>query len=1086
MSDSTPELKEKIEEGENPEEASVEDSGSEEPEPSLEADLRSVRMMLRQTGRAHRREIYAEGSLWYLAAFGAVVLSALLAAFLVAGAVPLWTRGILWVGSGAVTLGALGTLVRFWQTGAGPESVARRLQQVETSFRNDIVAALEFGEQLTAEPEATDAELGFSRTLARAHLRRTVETMRERTAKHGHLGHLLPGRNLEPPLLALVGCMTLMLGGTLLAPELTARTIRSSFSIEAPSQQEEALVRPVVGDLQLEYQPPRYTGMGRSTEPHSTGHIETVVGTEVTISAYPLIEVDSVEMVLETGDGQRVVPLKPNGRGRLFKTLVLTDSGSYHFRATLPDGTKVTDGMDRQIDLTPDAAPEVTITSHDGEVEVSPEDVLEVEFAVEDDYGIDSVTRIHHFAGSSGDKKSKPLQLASLNETPEQVGGSVTVDLRSMSLKPKDVVVLYLRSADNNSLTGPGVGKSQPLMLRVSSPEDKHMKNVEAQRKISQKLLGVLADYLETPVGERKRQEDGTYQQVVDNEAGPAELGTTIQQLARVHGREAEVLDRMKKLVDRMKDDPLMVKRDRTLFAGLHEHLRELHRRGERVFGRLRQGGKLPATIRPAKASRAADFAADMEDSLEKGVLQILELVASQKMDAVKATREDIRKAKDRLKELLEKYKKSKDPELKKAIKREINRLRQRMAEMMSRMQMQIRKLPDEHINSEALKRQQLESDTRKMTDHLKSMEQMLEKGDIDGAMKALEQMEQNLSSLGEEMDQQFARAQPKGLSKLDKEVSELMNGVNDLQSAEKKLEEETRKIQKERDRKRQKQIDEMLDKFTDRMKKQVDRQLKSMDEMGGDKLPSHEQSELQKNRQKLEELDKMLEQKDIKGALEKARESNDKLRTMRFNLELSQRHARSDSRQARRVDKALEEAEQMIPRGQRIEGELERMMQKAQKKLNRPGSRQMKELAERQKRIAERAEKLNEQIEKSSKDFPMLKKQLKPSLDQAKEEMGKAEKRLGKGESQGALDSERSALEQLGKLKQAMRQTMQKQRSKGKGGRGQRKKKVKIPGQQDGESRQELRGEVMDAMKEEKLQKYEKEIQRYYKSLVE
>jgi hypothetical protein len=911
--------------------------------------------------------------------------------------------------------------------------------------------------------------------------------MRERTAKHGHLGHLLPGRNLEPPLLALVGCMTLMLGSTLLAPELTARTIQSSFSFETPTQKEEALVRPILGDLQLEYQPPRYTGMGRTTEPHSTGHIETVVGTEVTISAYPLIEVDSVEMVLETGDGERTIPLKPNGAGRLFKTLVLTDSGSYHFRATLPDGTKVTDGMDRQIDLTPDAAPEVTITSHDGEVEVSPEDVLEVDFSVEDDYGLDSVTRIHHFAGSSDNKKSKPVQLASLNETPEQVSGTVTVDLRSMSLKPKDVVVFYLRSADNNSLTGPGVGKSQPLMLRVSSPEDKHMKNVEAQRKISQRLLGVLADYLETPVGERERQEDGSYEQVVANGAEPAELGTTVQQLARVHGREEKVLDQMKKLVGRMEDDPLMVKRDRTLFSGLHDHLRELHERGEKVFGRLRQGGKLPAEIRPARATGVADFAGDMEDSLEKGVLQILELVASQKMDAVKATREDIRKAKDRLKELLKKYKKSKDPELKKAIKREIDRLRQRMSEMMSRMQMQIRKLPDEHINSEALKRQQLESDTRKMGDSLKSMEEMLEKGDIDGAMKALEQMEQNLDSLGQEMDQQFARAQPKGLSKLDKKVSELMNGVNDLQSAEKKLEEETREMQKKQDAQRQKEIDEMLDKFTDRMKKQVDRQMKSMDRMNGDQLPSHEQSELQENRQKLEELDKMLDQKDIKGALEKAKESNDKLRTMRFNLELSQRHARSDSRKGRQADKALEEAEKMIPRGKRIEGELERMMEKAQKQLNRPGSqKKMKELAERQKRIAERAQKLDEQIEKSSKEFPMLKKQLKPSLEQAKKEMGKAEKRLGKGESQGALDSERSALEQLGKLKQAMRQTMQKQRSKGKGGRGQRKKKVKIPGQQDGESREELRGEVMDAMKEEKLQKYEKEIQRYYKSLVE
>lgn len=1069
----------------------AEDQGPAEeadPQDTVSENLRSLEKMLRQTRSSRRLKVLAEGVFWYGAGLSAVLMSALLIAVLFPAAAPGMTRWLLMIGAGAATLVGAVALGGFLRESDELGHVARGLQRADASFRNDIVAALEFGRTMLANPEASDAELGFSRFLGRAHLKRTVEGVRQR-AEGGHLAHLLPDRTLEPPLFAMVGGMALVTLSVVMAPELTLRVLRSPIETAAGAQEDQKVVQPIVGNLQLHYSAPRYTGRGERTEPFSSGHIEAIVGSEVTLSAQPLLDQwETLEMVVETGEGGRTVALEDPGNGRVRADLVVTRSGHYQFRAVRKDGTVITDGMKREIEVVADDAPNVTITSHEGEVEVSPEDVLEIEYSVSDDFGVAAVERVYHFAGDQSSKKSRELKPARLqNGAAETVDGTLKFDLRPLALRPKDTVIFYLKATDNNSLTGPGVAKSTPLVLTVSSPEDKHLELIQKQQEISEKLLSLLADYLENPMGQREVLSDGSYTQNVAADASPTVLAERFHRLKRIHNREEKLLGAMKELVAKMEEDPLMVERDLSLFEGLHKHLTKLHERGSRLYSRVGGQGR-PEELGLASAGRVADYVGEVEDTLEKSMLQLMELIASQKMDAIKATREDITKLKERLKELLKKYKESKDPELKKAIKREMQRLRQRMAELMSRMQMQIRKLPKEHLNEKALKQQQLESETRQMSDSLKSMEQQLEEGDIDGAIKALEQMESKLNSMGSKMDQQFANAQPQGLSKLDKEMSEMMNKVNDLQAAEKELEKQTRELQREQAEARRKQIEQMLEEFTQKMEQRVDRQMKSLERLERRDLPNHELSGLEANRKHLENLKEALKHKDMKQALEAARDSVENLETLRFNLGLSKRHARSGSKRSQAVDRSYEDVRQMVPRGQKIREEIEQLMERARQRRNSGQSQQMQKLAERQRKVRRQAEKLGQKIQKSGEEYPMLKQQLGPSLKGAQKDMKNAEQRLKKGQGQGALDSERSALEQLGKLKNQMKRTMQKQRQKqkGEGGQGQRKDKVEIPGESDGAKRQQLRDEVMDAMKEGKIENYEKEIEDYYKSLVE
>jgi protein subunit release factor A len=1044
-------------------------------------DVRFLRRVLRRTRRTRNLQAFAEGALWYVAALGAVVVTALLANALTGGqllAIPAW---ILVAGGGAATIGAGVAGTQLWRRRSDLSRTARSLQHAEPDFRNDLAAALEFGDTLIDQPDASDRQLGFSRQLAAAHIRRTVESVREATGHQRHLGALLPQRSLTPPIAAVLASLTLCTLASITAPTFTAQTLRSPALAGTATSDSGETQRPLVSNIRIQYDPPPYTDQNNRTDRFTTGHIEAVEGTEVTISADPLQKTQSLALVIQTSGDERALEMSTAGQGRRQVSFVLNQSGSYTFRAESRDGETIVDPTERRIDVTPDNPPNISITSHSGTVEVSPDDTLDIKFSIDDDFGIDAVKQSYSFVGAD-QTTTKPVSVPEIKETPTDVTGSVNLDLRQLSLKPKDSVKFYIKATDNNERTGPGTGESSPLVLEVSSPEDKHLDNIQAQKKLVDKFVDLLAGYLESPVGQRKLQSDNSYDQIVTDDVPPTTLADRAGQINDLRSSQQDLLRRMERLVDTIKDDPLMAERTITLLEGLQSHLSELDQRGDRIFDDISRGDALPDSLPVSRAQRIADYAADMESSLETGTVQMMELIASQKMEAVQSTAKDIDELKNRLKNLLEKYKKTRDPELKKAIEREISRLRQRMAELTQRMQMQLRELPKQHLNKDALKQQQLESDTQKMAGQLKTLEQRLKDGDIDGALKALEQMDSNLASLNKSMDNQFSQAQPQGLSKLDKKVSELMDEVNQLQSAEKDLEKKTKKLRDQQAEQRAEQLKKMMQGETSQLHQKLDRQQQALENLLDKNLPPRSKRTADKARKDVDQLKQALDQQDLQQARDKASSALKHLRTMDFNLRLTERHSRSQSD----AKQAMQSLDEMIPRGESIKRQLDSLMERARRKMPKPDQQQLQKLAEQQKSIQKRAQKLQQKISESGKEFPMLKQQLQPSMDNAGKQMGDASKRLQDGQPQGALDSERKALQQLGQLKQQMKRSLKRQ-SQREGNRGsKRRENIDIPGKSQGQSPDALRDEVMKNMKQEKLDSYEQEIEDYYKSLVE
>lgn len=1052
---------------------------------SVDADLRSLKSVLERTGRDLRRPVLVEGALWYGALMMAVVLSALF----VAGFVPDYGyavgRWILVIGGGLATAAAASALVYGVWHSPSPVDVAMRVQRHCSDFRSDLVAALEFGDELVERGGADLEKEGVSPAMARAHVGRTLRKVHDAAQEHS-LAHVVPGRDLIPAVVTFSAGVVLLLIPLFLNPGWTLGVL-SGERIGAPVVGERVVEDAIVGSVEGIFVYPAYTGRDRQLRRLGTGRIESLEGTEVHLHATMMPgHWSSVELVVETesDDEPRVIEMSFDRQFRATATLTLEEDGYYWFRAQTIEGRPVEDPARRPIRVTEDPPPTVEITSHQGRVEVEPDEVVEFDVEVSDQFGIDAVERIHHFQAAPDNDERKRIQTAELSGQPRTAEFSSTFDLTPLDLQPKDAVVVYFEARDVNSATGPGRGESSSVVLYVESPEDRHLENIGRQQEMMEALFSHLGDVLEAPVGERELENDGSYRQRIDTSTGDETRHADYRRTHGLHERRSELLVGMAELAEVLEDDPVMAPRTLTMFNGVRQRLEGLQDDGDAVFDRLEDRADR-RDLTAAHHQEIADYQAEAEAELERGVLELEDLLVSQKMELVERTADDIEQMRDRLRDLLEQYRDTDDPELREAIEREIQRMRQRMRELMSRMQMMMREMPREHVNLEAMEDMEMQSQAQQLGEQLDRIDDLLADDDIDGALEALDEMELGLEDFTGEMEDSFQQMQPQGVSEFDEAIGEMMDEVGILEEWEREVEQQTRELREELREQRQEQLEQMMEPIVDELLREVQQQKRDRERIDRRELLDRDREQLDLVGDSLESLREMLEQRDMEQSLDRARRSNDALRSLRSSLRLSQRYSDLGDQ----LEQSVTESGEMLERGRHIEERLEEFMEQAAEDLDSGEEQQFDELAEEQQEIGERAGELRETIEEYAQEYPQLEEQLQPTVEEAEQAMQQAEEGLRERSIQQALDEERRAIEQLHQLGesmgQALRQQRQQEREEGQG-RGAHRDEVEIPGEEGDDARRSIREEMMEGMREGRLEEYESELERYFRSLVE
>lgn len=858
---------------------------------------------------------------------------------------------------------------------------------------------------------------------------------------------LRPARRAWGVAAAVVGVFGLT---ALLAPGLIGRGWAALTAVRTQALGQAEETGPLVGDLTLTLRYPAHVGRPDQLIPNSAGDFEAPKGTRVVVVATTLEPANGAAIRL--GDTKiSEVPLVVSDLREVRGELVVGEATDWRFALQTLDGRAQVEGQARRIRIEPDKVPEVTLKLPAEDLELEDLRAVPVVYQARDDFGLSKI--------NIGVALAEDLENA---EKIEQIGvkgprhdGQDEVDLSIVQAQPGDRLALFVEAFDNNGVDGPQRGISVVRYITVHSPQAKHEALTEDLQRTIDLLLVALADRLEM------EWRDG------------APLPPRVASLQQGTGKAVEALA---KVVEGMATDPLTPEEVRMALTGRLGAL-EKSVETERTLVEADVPG-LEAAVEAA-VSRVQKASDAIVDELEQAIVLVEAMVARLALEDMRALAEDLKDAKDRLKELIKEYKKHPDDAaLKARITREIQRLRHRIDEMRERMAKLRQKLPEEFLNLDGMKKDDVAKGLDQTKDQLAELEKMLEEGKLDEALAALEEMEKGLDELAKSLDQDLDDLHKESNPEMQKALSELMDQTRDLMKRQEEISKETEEMAKAQQEALRKLLEEELKEKMDALRLKGAELEQAVGQINPERMSGISAEEMQHLEQRVADLQSALQRNQVLESLEMGERSLDHLdRIQRFEAGMPQ-----DQNQ-QKIDQAVQLDRQIVQ-------ELNEMLQqaRAQQQQQKAGDGQKsQQLGQQQQQLSEAAQRLMQRLQQQGQVMPGMGDKPMQGAQQAQQSMEEAARRLGQEQPGQARPGQQQAMEGLKGIMEGLKQANKPQRADRQNGRRQMSnEKVTIPGADQYEAPEVWRKDLLDAMKEDAPEQYRDQVKRYYEALIE
>lgn len=230
----------------------------------------------------------------------------------------------------------------------------------------------------------------------------------------------------------------------------------------------------------------------------------------------------------------------------------------YSLEVTDANGTYPVEENAQQIVATPDKPPAITINESNAAKLESRSDMLTVAYSARDDIGLANVAVSYYRVG---DPQEKIIQLANFDTTTLDHNGDWFLPLADLNVRPMDMLVVVFQARDGNTLDGPGIGFSEPLIIEIPddpgpsgeekdpsdggggpSPEITQINPLEIQRQIYRDTLRTSLRHTPTPLAElaERQQEIPQHLTEMANTDLAAALGLRFVDLLKIASDAAE------------------------------------------------------------------------------------------------------------------------------------------------------------------------------------------------------------------------------------------------------------------------------------------------------------------------------------------------------------------------------------------------------------------------------------------------------------------------------------------------------------------------------------------------------------------
>jgi len=974
-----------------------------------------------------------------------------------------WVQDVAW----AAVFGAAGLALIHASRRAGaltPASLARILEDKDPRAAG-LATAVELAERLSSSAAAD-----FSRELAWAHV--SVAAGRAVWVGPEKAFPSLPFRRS----LAVACAASAAFGLALWSSETVGRGLRllavgpSDAATVAPK------ATPITGDIALTYHYPRYTGLPQKTVEGTNGEISALRGTEVHLETRSDREV--AKAYVEVGGAS--LPLEVEGGRRLSGNLQVQGSGTYSFRFEDERGRTLAVGPPIPIVAIEDGVPAISIEAPAGDLVLTETDAVDVGFDASDDFGVAAVELVFRVAGA--DEQRVPI--ASYGEPKPRASGQHRWELSTLGVKPGDTVTWYLRAKDNDAVGGGKWGQSRTLTIKIFSEAEHRRELIAKVQEAWEQLVIVLGDRVEPRAGPRK----------VEGEA-------RIEAGARADEGLYQVATQLTDVAAQLSEDE---RAPEELLAAIHNLSRNLVTKGQTTRATRARARRSPQN-RASLLAQLDRVEADEQREIEQGILYLEALLDRQRLLQIEELAQELAADRRELANLLEDYRDAPTDEAKDAIRRELSRLKARMAELMQQMAQLGKGLQDEHLNAEAMAALSKERD---MMSQLDQVEKLLAEGKTDEALAELQKLGMQMDQMAQAFDE-ASRSQTENdpaLQKLAEDMERYEQDLNELARDQEAVARATENLRRDQGKELRDKLARQGDAKFEELRRKIAEARAHLAKIPEPKVPQRVVDDLGGTKERLNDLENALLAKDFDAAQESAARALAHAHAL--ELDLAQERQRLErfaaAAEGQRIGEMHQEAKEATPLVREVKEKLDELFA-GTGKMNQQQREQAQRLAQRQEQLGRKMEELQEQAKAIGQQAPIFDEESQASMEGARRSMSDAEGKLRGNDPGGALASERSAQEQLKSLQRGLEEAKQRAQGQGGGGSGfpmpmasgggrgrsggkgsfDGKEKVAIPGADQYKAPEEFRKEILDAMKKGTPEGFQENVRDYYQEIV-
>jgi hypothetical protein len=977
-----------------------------------------------------------------------------------------------------------------WTSEAVAREIARGAEaDGGASLESDLVSSV----QLARDREAIAASGRFSVALVDAHVERTAAR-----ARAVSLDRAIPDRWARFGGLALLGVLVahavaFLAGGSTLARGYARLLAGDPGGPPAP------VVDPITGDIELRYAYPAYMRREPRTLSGTGGEIRAPRGTDVTLVTRADRPVKAAEIAVQAEDAsaQRApaaaargpapadapvvkrYALAVEGERGLSGRLVLEGPGSYRFRFLDGRGKVVAEGPPIPIAVEEDAPPTARILRPERELEVDPGASVRVDFQAEDDFGLEEVTLVTKAPG--GGERRRVLK------KPQGVrrdGGFVDLDLAAERLAEGERLLYWIEAQDGDTVSGPKRGASETHELRIYSEAEHRRQVLEKAKAAFEQMVALLADRLETL------------------SAGTVATPERLPLAQALDGRTRALHERLRETAREIRRDRAGPREVAAALANVAASLRAVEQRVSNARASVAQAIRVRMKPDGGLVRTMGLFDAQLDAELEKSILYLEGLLDKQRArDLVRLAR-DLADRRRELADAMAEYRSAPTEAKKQELLSRIGRMKERVKDLLARMSELSRGFNDEHMNQEALEEL---ARSRDLMSGLDDVEQMLAKGDVEGAMKALDQMASSMDRMLAGLER-TAQVPDERNQALMKQMLAFKEAIEKVQSEQQRTADETEKIRSEY----RKRVAERL--------KRAEAELKRLEQLAGEARRDVEaaqpgvtyraEMEYEQSRESLADLERALAMKELGAANETAQRAAPSVERLSAYLEEDAALAHPDPfqgpRDQRRAREAQRHVQEAVPKAREIRDQLARLFPDPREVLPPDAQKRLGELSRRQGELEQQAGDLQRQLGELMQQAPVFPPQAQAQLGETRGHMGQAASELAQRNPQRGHGQQELALDALSRFKKGLEDAARQQRGGGGGGMGFpfpfaeesgeqqegegrefSRERVAIPGAEAYKVPEEFRKDLLDAMKQGAPERYRGEVQRYYEELV-